>query len=261
MTIIRHDYVSATPVNEFVPRIGYTNLFRDGAVTVSSEDSDHPRELAFDGLTYDSWRSTGAATEWIQTQVASQNADYFAIGTHTLAGCTVTPQRSADGSAWTDLETAYAVPDNRPIIWEFTSVAAPYWRLLIASAAGVVSIGAIHVGLRLEMARGLPIGWSPPELNEEVVYTNPMSQGGQILGRNIVRRGVAAQVQSEPVSFTWARADWLAFVEVARLYAVFFWWAYLGKGEIIYGGVDGEQARFTQPTEVNTQFKITGINR
>lgn len=262
MTILRHDLVSgAALVDAHLPRIGYKNLFRDGTVSASSEDTDYPKENAYNGLTYDAWRSTGAASEWIRTQVSSQNADYMAIAAHTLAGCDVKPQRSTDGSAWTDLENAYTVPDNRPIVWEWTSVADVYWRLLIQNAPGVVSIGAIHVGLKTSMLKGLPAGFEPPELNEDVVYTNTMSQGGLSLGRSVVRRGVRAQISTEPVTYTWAREDWLSFIESARSYAAFFWWSYLGKTEIVYGGIDDEQARFTTPQEVGTRFRITGINR
>ena len=262
MTILRHNLVQgAALVDAHLPRIGYKNLFREGTVNASSQDDDYPKENAYDGLTYDAWRSTGAATEWVRTQVSSQNADYMAIAAHTLAGCDVKPQRSTDGSAWTDLESAYTVPDNRPIVWEWTSVADAYWRLLISNAAGPVSIGAIHVGLKTPMQKGLAVGWEPPELNEDVVYTNTMSHGGQSLGRSIVRRGARAQVSSEPVSFTWAREDWLSFVEVARRYAVFFWWSFLGKTEIVYGGIDDDKASFSKPQEVTTRFRISGINR
>lgn len=262
MTLIRNDLISgAALVDAHLPRIGYTNFFRDGTVTASSADSDHPKELAYDGLTYDAWESTGAATEWLQTQVTSQSGDYFAIAAHTLVGCQVTPQHSPDGSAWTDIETAYTVPDNRPIVWEFTSISKPYWRLLITSAPGVVSIGAIHVGLKLSMAYGLPLGWAPPELNEDIVYTNPISEGGQSLGRSVVRRGVQTMVSADPVSFTFARVDWLAFLEVAHRYAVFFWWTYLGKAEIVYGGIDKPQGKFSREQDVAVSFNIAGISR
>lgn len=262
MTLLRHNLVSgAALVDAHLPRIGYRNLFRDGVVSASSQDDEHPKENAYDGLTWDAWRSTGAATEWIRTQVASQSADYMAIAAHTLAGCSVTPQRSSDGSVWTNLESPYTVPDNRPIVWEWPSAADAYWRLLVESAPGAVSIGAIHVGLKTPMQRGLPVGFEPPELNEDVVYTNPMSHGGHSLGRSVVRRGVRAQVSSEPVSYTWAREDWLDFIEVARSYAVFFWWSFLGKTEIVYGGIDDERASFSHPQEVSTRFRILGINR
>lgn len=262
MTILRHNLVQgAALADELMPRIGYQNLFRSGTVNASSADSDYPKENAFDGLTYDAWRSTGAATEWIRTQVASQNADYMAIAAHTLAGCDVKPQRSTDGSVWTDLESSYTVPDDRPIVWEWTSVADAYWRLLIENAPGAVSIGAIHVGLKTTLPRGLPVGFAPPELNERVEYTNVASHGGHSLGRSIVRRGTVAQVQSEPVTFTWAREDWLSFIESARSYAAFFWWSFLGKTEIVYGSVDEESASFSNPVEVTARFRISGINR
>lgn len=262
MTVLRHNLVSgAALVDAHLPRIGYKNLFREGLVNVSSQDDDYPKENAYDGLTYDAWKTTGAATEWIRTQVASQNADHMAIAAHTLAGCNLTPQRSTDGAVWTNLESPFTMPDNRPIVWEWTSVADAYWRLLIENAPGPVSIGAIHVGLKTAMQKGLPVGFEPPELNEDVKYTNSISEGGQSLGRSIVRRGVRSSVTTEPVSYTWAREDWLSFIESARSYAVFFWWSFLGKTEIVYGGIEDERASFSRPQEVTTSFRIMGINR
>lgn len=262
MTVIRHDVISGTAlVDAHLPRIGYTNLFRGGTVTVSSQDDDHPKELAYDGLTYDAWRTTGAATEWIQTQVSAQNADYMAVAAHTLVGCNVTPQHSPDGSAWTDIETAYTVPDNWPIVWEFTSISKAYWRLLIQNATGVVSIGAIHVGLKVSMQNGMPVGWAPPQLNEEVIYTNSGSEGGQTLGRSIVRRGSKATVQTPFVDFVWARDTWMAFRDVADLYAVFLWWSYLSRGEIVYGAMTKSSVQFSTEQLVTTSFDLAGITR
>lgn len=264
MTIIRHNVISgAALVDAHLPRIGYTNLFRGpGTVAASTEDSDYPKENAFNGLTYDGWRGTGTGNdEWLRVQVAPQNADYMAVAVHTLANSIVTPQRSNDGSAWTDLDNAYAVPDNRPIVWEFPSVSAAYWRLLVQGPLEVVGIGAIHVGLKTPLQFGLPQGWEPPSLNEDVEFTNSISEGGQTLGRSVLRRGAKAEVASEMVSYIWARDTWLAFQEVAESYAVFFWWTYDGRAEIIYGGVMDKQARFRTTRDISTQFRIAGINR
>lgn len=261
MSVISFESIVSAPSVK-TPRIGYANLFRDGTVTVSSEDADHPRELAFDGFTYDGFRTTGGATEWIRTQVASQNADYMAVGAHTLEGCTLTPQRSADGSAWTNLEDPFVAQSNRPIVWEWTSVAAAYWRLLIENAPDVVSIGAIHVGLKLTLPRGFQNGWAPPSLNEAVEFSNSMSEGGQILGRNVIRRGVAVQAQTQHMLYTFARDDWMDFADVAERYAVFFWRVMEGDAEILYGGMESKSADFSKRGKyVNAQFSLAGINR
>lgn len=262
MTIIRHDLVSGSMAEPEKPRVLYANLFRDGTVTASSEAVDHPKELAFDGFTYDAWLSTGGATEWLKVQMASaQAADSMTVAVHTLAGCTVTPQRSTDGSAWTNLHAPYVVPDNRPIVWEFDSVSDVYWRLLIENAVAAVSIGAIQAGEKLTLQRGLPVGWEPPDLNEDVQFSNIMSEGGQILGRNVVRRGVKVDVESRNVDYTWSREDWLDFIAVAERYAVFFWWAFQGKAEIVYGALESKSGRFSNELHPATRFRLKGLNR
>lgn len=251
-----------TDGTEIYPRIGYANLFRSGTVTASSEAESGPKEQAYDGFTYDFWTTTGSAEESIQVQNASASpADYMAVAAHTLTGCDVTPQYSSDGAAWTNLADAFEVQDNSPIVWEFTQVSAVYFRLLIQNATGAVSIGAIHVGVMLTMQRGMNTGWQPPSLNEDIRFTNSISEGGQILGRNIVSYGASVQVQSDPVTWEFARGDWDSFVQVANLWACFFWWTYDDYAEIVYGGMTDQEAQFSQVNFLNVSFRLMGINR
>lgn len=263
MTVITHGAVLSAPANNpSAPRVGYRNLFRDGTVTVSSENAQHPRQLAYDGLTYDGWRTTAGGTQWIAVESSPAEAsDYFAVGAHTLAGCSLTPQSSTDGVSWSNLAAQFMPADNRPIVWEHDAVVAAHRRLLIENAAGVVSIGALHAGELLELGRGLPPGWEPPSLNENIEYTNVMSEGGQILGRHIRRRGAELQATSERVTYTWARQDWLDFIESAARYAFFFWWTYESLAEIVYGGLESHDVVFADALAVTTRFRVAGINR
>lgn len=266
MSTISYESIVSGPASR-TPRIGYRNLFREGTVTVSSEDSDHPKELAYDGLTYDGWRGLGGSPseEWIRVEISGSptaTADYMAIAAHTLAGATLTPQRSANGTSWTNLETAFVAQSNRPIVWEWTEVAAPYWRLLIQHAPNPVQIGAIHVGRKLTLPRGFAPGWEPPALNENVTYSNTMSEGGQILGRHVVRRGVKVEAQTANMLYTFAKDDWLPFVESAEQYAAFFWRVIEGEAEIMYGGMTSHGAEFSQRGMfVNARFTLAGISR
>jgi hypothetical protein len=262
MTIIRHDLISGTVTSPHLPRVLYENFFRDGTLTASSEAVGKPKELAVDGLTYDAWTSTGGATEWLRTQLSgAESADAMAVLGHNLTGCTVTPQRSTNGSSWTDLHAGYVVPDDKPIVWEFAGVSDVYWRLLIENAASAVHIAALQVGTKLTLQKGLPSGWRPPELNEERMYTNVMSEGGQILGRNVIRRGVAVEVDTPNADYVWAREDWADFIAVAERYAVFFWWVYGAKAEIMFGGVQESEARFSNEIYVAPRFRLAGMTR
>jgi hypothetical protein len=260
MTVITRDTIVGNP--DFYPRVGYQNLFRDGTVTASSEAASGPRQNAYDGFTYDFWTTTGSTTEWIRTQLGVAAAvDYMAVAAHTLTGCDLTPQYSNDGSSWTNLAASFEAEDDGPIIFEFSPVSATYFRLLIEGATGPVSVGAIHCGQMLTMERGLSTGWRPPSLNEDIKYTNTISEGGQTLGRNIISRGAMAQVQSDPVTWEFARGDWLSFIEVANLYACFFWWAYGDYGEVLYGGMTQRDADFSQVNFVRASFQLEGIIR
>jgi hypothetical protein len=246
------------------PRVGIDNVFRedDATLSASSEDADHPVELAVDGLTYDGWRSTAGGNQWIAvalTEAATVN--YMAVGAHTLAGCGLIPQYH-NGTTWVDLDDEFMPADNSPLVFEFTAVSASQFRLLINAAPGVVSVGVINAGQKVVMYRGLPVGWQPPSMNEDVVFSNTMSEGGQILGRHIVRRGVKLTVPTQAVPYTWARDTWMAFVEEAQSYPFFFWWAGMtGYTEIVYGAMDDYSAQFQTVDLISAQFSMSGLNR
>lgn len=266
MAIITQSSISGSIGSPNKPRIGYRNLFREGTVTVSSEDADHPKEMAFDGFTYDWWEGAGGSPteEWIKVQVPgspTKVADYMAIAAHTLAGATLTPQRSSDGLSWTNLESPLVAADNRLIVWEWDAVAAEQWRLLIQNASGTVRLGAIHVGQKLVTQRGLPVGWVPPSLNEERKYMSSGSEGGQSLGRSLVRRGASVDVNLMHSEFTWTREEWASFVEEAERYAVFFWWVNEGKADLLYGQLMDSKASFSSEDLISASFKLEGIIR
>lgn len=267
MTVIAHGAI--TDAGGMVlprrPRVGSKNLFRSAGVTtsVSAALAAAPKELAYNGFTFDAWQSgVSGSGQWIRASFASaQSCDYMAIAAHNLVGATLTPQRSSDGSAWTNIQNGYVAVDNRPIVFEFAAVSFAHYRLLI-DAVNPVSLGVINAGVKLTMDRGLPLGWKPPSLNEQKEYTNVMSEGGQVLGRHVIRRGAEAMVDTSIVGFQWARDSWEAFVAEAEAYGFFLWWASTeGRGEIIYGGLESHEAQFSTYTDVTCKFKMKGINR
>ena len=228
----------STPLAARFPRVGYKNLFREGTVSASTENPDHPVALAYDGLTYDGWQPESGGEQWIAVELDSAaDADYMAVAAHTLGGASLIPQYSDDGGAtWIDLADEFMPDSNAPIVWEFETVFASRYRLLINSI-DAVSIGAIHVGERLTFPRGFPVGWTPPSLNEKTEYSNTMSEGGHTLGRHVTRRGAMADGVAQQVTMTWARETWMDFIAVAENYAFFFWRTLMEENEIVYGSM------------------------
>jgi hypothetical protein len=264
--ITRTGLTGAALANPKLPRVGYDNILRDGIVSASSENAAGPVENAFNGLTYDSWMSTGSATEWIQVEPPgsptwSETVDYMAVAAHTLQGCDVTPQSSEDGVIWDNLNSAFTVPDDTPFVLEFSAVSAPFFRLLIENAVASVAIGVLNMGEKLELERGLRAGWSPPTLNESIDYDTLISQGGQILSRNVVRRGAQARVTIDPATWLWARDSFGAFLDSAELHAFFFWWALEDRAEVLFGALKSHDVVFTSEVFVGVNMEIVGVNR
>lgn len=254
------DLVSGTPTKaERLPTLGWHNLFPLGEVSASSFASDHAPQLAFDGYTSTSWRTSGGAEHWIETELdAPEQADYAAIAAHTLANTVVSPQYH-DGSAWQDAGDPIALLSGSPAVWLFPPQAASRWRLEIVGAPTVVAIGALHIGRLLRPDTGLRAGWEPPSLNEQLEYTAPISVGGQLLPRHVRRRGVDVRLDLPQLGYDFARGAWQEFLEHAHQRAFFFWLLFGSHAEVVYGGLESHGGRITRAKRADLELRMVGI--
>jgi hypothetical protein len=105
----------------------------------------------------------------------------------------------------------------------FATVSARYWRLKVVSTVQPI-LGVWYVGETLAMQRGLYGGHSPITLSRTTVVRATKSEGGQFLGRYIVRAGVRTSAQWSNLTASWYRENFDPFVEAAREYPFFFAW-------------------------------------
>lgn len=206
-------------------RIGYQTITRTGTLTASTAAALHPAYAAGLPNTYESWLGT-AVPSWLQCDNGSPaDVDYCAIAAHNLGtlGNTFKFQHSADGSSWTDATPELTVPDNTPIMVFFGEVSARYWRLQILSGASP-KIGVWYAGKSLAMQRAIYSGHTPITLSRMTVVRSNMSEGGQFLGRYIVRTGVETTASFQHLTAAWYRAYFDPFVLSARTMPFFFAW-------------------------------------
>lgn len=216
-------------------RIGYDNFVKGSTVTATSEVSGFPADAVALSMTYERWQpSAMPATLSIDAGSAS-DADYIGIAAHTLGstGATVAIEYSTDNMSWTTVETI-SPADDSAIMVLFTSVQAQYWRLVI-SGTTAPQIGVVYIGQVLAMQRGIYGGHSPGKLSRQTTIRPTRSEGGQWLGRSVIRQGYSESYSWDNLTATWYRDNFDPFVEAAIQYPFFVAWQPLRHpSEVLY---------------------------
>ena len=220
--------------------IGYDNVFTSAAVAASSETDEGPAENAVDGLTYDWWQGEGDP-DTLTVNSGSASCDYLAIAAHDLGtqSATITLQGSADGAAWVTVAGPYSPTDDTPWLWRFTQATYAYWRISVAG--GPCRIGVVNAGVAMVLPEGVYAGHAPASLNRKPKLLNNDSEGGQLLGRSIIRSGATSEIVQERVSTTWVRDTWQPFARFAETRPFFYAWRHADfPEEVLYAWSDGE---------------------
>jgi hypothetical protein len=205
-------------------RIGHQSYTRTGTVTASSEAVDFPADAPLNELTYEFWRPTALPATWTLDAGSSVAVNYFGIAAHTLgtSSNTVTIQSSPDNTTWTTIDSITPT-DNSPIMFLFASVTAEYYRIEITGGA-IPSVGVVYVGTVLEMLRPCYAGLTPISLSRDTVIRPNRSEGGQWLGRSVIRSGSSMSVNYTNLDNAWVRSAFRDFIDDAVTYPFFFAW-------------------------------------
>ena len=198
--------------------LGYDNIFlRTGAVvSASAADANFPETNATSWLiTGGGWRATVTPEVNITASLlVTENANSYAIFKHNLGdlAATIKLQYSADGAVWTDFPASTKnVADNKAIFFvSDTPVSAAWWRLNITNipAAATVIIGQTFISNSLRMYSPPEPGFTPPDLALNNEYISSRADGGDFLGRTLIRRGSKMSFNNSIVPKIWIRDNW-----------------------------------------------------
>lgn len=222
------------PDNDNLPlnyaRIYYDNTLRNGTASATSDDLKSANMLT--PSTYDKWRPTANPSDCTLIGT-SQLCDYVAIAAHNLSDSTVVINVS-NGGALTEVYNA-VVPSNMPLLVRFAE--ATYDRVFIEiTDTTTAEIAVVYLGKELAMMRPNYSGYSPATLSSKDVFTPQTSDGGQFLGKQLVRKGFATQASFSHLTYEWYEAEFQPFVLHAKQYPYF--WAFNlleHPDEIVYG--------------------------
>lgn len=211
------------PSNPNNPVILYDNQVANATVTPSTEAAGFDGDNTISGLTYNFWKPTAMPATIEYDNAAFTAVDACGIAAHNLGsqGCGVTVQYW-DGAAYQDIDTFYPVDDSA-ILFLFTLQAATKYRLSIVGDS-VPSIGVVYFGKRLEVTRRVYGGHTPIVFSNNNTIRPNRSEGGQWLGRSVVRTGASVGIDFNNIEASWMRENWKDFVDGVVTNAFFMAW-------------------------------------
>lgn len=222
-------------------RLAIDNALLRGNTSATSEQAAYPIDNALTKDTYQAWRSN-AATPTVSCEFDStETINYLAIARHNLGSEEITTQLDyrIESGSWTKI--ADITPDtDDPLLVPFKPTEADEIRLVFAGA-GVPIIAVLAVGSAVIMPRPLRSTMQPVWLSRQTAVVPQMSDGGEVIGGAVVRRGVA-------VSPSWRNLPLAFYVSTLRTLArdlpgcpfFFAWQPDEAPDEVVYGMIDGD---------------------
>lgn len=205
-------------------RILYESIATNDNIIASSESAGFPGIAAVNSDTYEYWLPvTMPATFTVDAGVA-KDVDSVGIAAHSFAddNVTITIEYSTDGIAWSGVSTgAFGAQDGTPVLALFDKVFARYWRITFAGSTAP-QIGVIYIGQALQMERPFYGGHTPITLARMTDYIGNMSEGGQILGISVIRKGTKTKYDWQHLTAAWVRETFDPFIVSCRNGVPFF---------------------------------------
>ena len=222
-------------------------LLRDDVtLTADSEDLDQEIENGASWPTYGGgWQTSATGDHTITVGFPStRSAQCYAVHKHNLAdlGLTIKLQNSPDNINFTDIAGSEQTPtDNTTLFFVADSAStAPFWRLFISGhTSGTLRIAQIFIGPCFQVHQPPGPGWTPPNIALNDDFITSRADGGDFLGRSLIRRGSKTRFSMTPVVETFVRNTWLDFMKAAEEHPFYYSWDSVNfPGEVAYCYVD-----------------------
>lgn len=226
-----------------------------GTLSTTTGTEVESAALSATGTTYDAWIATpsGGGTAILQMVFASaQSLNAVAIAAHNIGtiGANVRVQYSTNsGASWIVTEAGNISPsDDQAILFYFEEASATHWRIRVQDAGSSdVQIAVAYWGTVMTVPQRIYQGYTPPITPTNVMLQSNVSQGGNLLGAAVTRKGSSASAQIAHVDPTFIRGtDFKGFMNHFNNGNGSFWaWRPTKYGDLFYCWRDGETIRPT----------------
>ena len=188
--------------------------------------------------------------------------DCICIGAHNLGaiGATVSLSYSTDGTTFVDWSPDFDV-GGRAAIMSYTQTPKQVKAIQVFIQAGTTAtgyIGYISAGEALQMQRPFFNGHQPYTDSDVTEYYSNRTESGNIIGRQIRRRGYETTYEWQNIDDTWYRNNIPVFKDYAKRYPMFIAWNLLEfPDDVAFGETTGDIATSMQN---GTRIKRTGLS-
>jgi hypothetical protein len=239
------------------PAIIYRNYFLEGTVTASGEEPGFPYENALDGLTGDFWIPDALpATLAVDLGVGREINCIGFVGESN--GCTFIVEYY-NGATW--IVRGTFTPTVNVWVGFFTGgVTDAQWRVRITGAT-VPSVAVLFLGNALRIERRLYVGHAPITMSRVVDKVGNLAEGGQYLGKEIIRRGVQTSIAFKNLTPDFVRDEIDPFIESAITNAFFWCWRPQTYREAAYVWTNDDIAPTNDAAngDMGVSFNVRGI--
>lgn len=172
--------------------------------------------------TYSRWSFTGSQSITI-TMPANQMIDAVGLGAHSFGSASVRVYYSAT-------DAGLLVPIGGPqsgadaMLFLLNSPVSAKRIIIVVAATGPQVLGVVYAGVALQMQRPIYRGHSPATMARITEYMSNESEGGQWLGRNVIRQGLNVDLSWSHLSANWVRQYFDPFIKSARTKPFFVAW-------------------------------------
>lgn len=271
MSIVINQAAGGIPFEAGASYLGHDNFFLrdDASVSADSEDTDQAISNATSWPTYGGGWQTSVISD--HTAVVSfpqtESGQGYAIHKHNFGdlGLTVKLQNSQDGAVWSDISGSEQTPANNKTLFFIASDSetAPFWRVFISGhSSGTMRVAQIFIGPVLRAFQSPGPGWSPPNLALNNTYITSRSDGGDFLGRSLIRKGSKTRFTMQAVRESWLRSDWVGFMEAAEEHPFYYSWDSVNfPKEVAYCYVDKkiEIPRYVSHRHMNVPLSFVAL--
>ena len=199
------------------PRVGWRRWFGTPLFGGNAQDGFSGTN-ANNERTDSYWRPASLPATWeLSPPLPPQQSSYVGIAAHTLgsSGCTVEVQTFVINDWFT---IASVVPiDDEPLFFLFARALRSFMRVRITGGATMPLIGVIWMGDVTEWPR--PAVYAPSvsfQRAKRSEFAANVTEGGQIIGRKLVRREMRPQMAVENLSEAWVASEFDAFARHAE---------------------------------------------
>jgi len=252
--------------------IGYSNILQraDAVIVPSSEVVGDEAANAASWNGAQRWQAGGIGTQSLTISFPLNiSVNSWGVYRHNFGdnngNLTVEAQTSPDGSAWTTLGSQVTPADGDfDTLYQIhgSIVQVDFFRLLITGAEVAPFLSNLFFGLSTKLFGSPETGWVPPSVafNDKLI-TN-VSDGGNFVGRSLIRKAMRTSFNISVVEANFALNDWKTVLEAVQEHAFYFSWDSVNfPTDVAFcwtdRGVQGPS--FTSPKHMSTRLSFDAI--